>query len=178
MSKSLGNVIDPLDIIEKYGTDALRYFLAREVNTFEDSDITMERFKEAYNANLANGLGNLVSRIMKMAETHLQEPILLSTPTFDYKPAQEAFDTYNIQKVADLLWGYINALDVEIQKKEPFKMIKIDQEQAKKEIKNLVKQLWYISFYLEPFLPETSQKIKIAIQENKMPEKPLFPRID
>ncbi len=62
MSKSLGNVIDPLVIVKDYGTDALRYWLAREMNTFEDGDFTVERFKESYNANLANGLGNLVSR--------------------------------------------------------------------------------------------------------------------
>jgi len=69
MSKSLGNVISPFDIVNEYGTDALRYYVARELSTFEDSDVTMEKFKESYNANLANGIGNLTSRIMKMAVT-------------------------------------------------------------------------------------------------------------
>jgi methionyl-tRNA synthetase len=68
MSKSLGNVINPVTIVDEYGADALRYYLARHINPFEDSDFTMEKFKEAYNAGLANGLGNLVSRVMKMAE--------------------------------------------------------------------------------------------------------------
>src|SRR6185437_666432 len=72
MSKSLGNVIDPFTLVEEYGTDAVRYFLARHVHPFEDSDFTREQFKEVYNANLANGLGNLVARIMKLAETHLE----------------------------------------------------------------------------------------------------------
>ena len=67
MSKTLGNVVDPRDIAKEYGTDALRYFLLREVNSFEDSPFTLERFKEAYNSGLANGLGNLVSRVMTMA---------------------------------------------------------------------------------------------------------------
>src|SRR3989338_6974971 len=70
MSKSLGNVVNPSEIVKEYGTDALRYFLLREISPFEDSPFTMERFKDAYNANLANGLGNLVSRIMTMASTH------------------------------------------------------------------------------------------------------------
>ena len=69
MSKSLGNVASPAQIVSEYGTDALRYYLAREITPFEDGDFTMERFKEVYNANLANGLGNLVSRIMKLAVT-------------------------------------------------------------------------------------------------------------
>ncbi len=66
MSKSLGNVISPYDIVDEYGTDALRYYLLRHVHSFEDSDVTMEKFKIAYNADLANGLGNLVQRTMKM----------------------------------------------------------------------------------------------------------------
>jgi methionyl-tRNA synthetase len=75
MSKSLGNVVNPLDVINEYGTDALRYFVAREISPFEDSPFTIERFKSAYNTNLANGLGNLISRVMKMATTHLKQNI-------------------------------------------------------------------------------------------------------
>ncbi len=71
MAKSLGNVVSPIELVNEYGTDALRYFLAREVSSFEDSPFTIERFKTAYNSGLANGLGNLVSRVMKMASDHL-----------------------------------------------------------------------------------------------------------
>jgi len=67
MSKTLGNVVDPRDIVNEYGTDALRYFLLREISSFEDSPFTVERFKESYNSGLANGIGNLVSRIMTMS---------------------------------------------------------------------------------------------------------------
>jgi methionyl-tRNA synthetase len=73
MSKSLGNVISPYDVVNEYGTDALRYYVCRELSAFEDSDMTMEKFKESYNANLANGLGNLVSRIMKMAQDNIEK---------------------------------------------------------------------------------------------------------
>ena len=71
MSKSLGNVVDPREIVNEYGTDTLRYFLLREVSSFEDSPFTVERFKDAYNAGLANGLGNLSSRILTLSEKYL-----------------------------------------------------------------------------------------------------------
>src|SRR3990172_10269370 len=74
MSKSIGNVINPNEIVKEYGTDALRYFLLREISTFEDSPFTMERFKDAYNAGLANGLGNLTSRILTLSEKYLPAP--------------------------------------------------------------------------------------------------------
>src|SRR3989344_6067109 len=80
MSKSLGNVIDPIAIVDEYGVDALRYFLARHVHPFDDSDFTMERFKEAYNADLANGIGNLVARILTMSSQYLTETPVIPHP--------------------------------------------------------------------------------------------------
>ena len=68
MSKSLGNIISPYDLVKKYGTDATRYMLLRHINPMEDSDVTWERLDEWYTAHLTNGLGNLVARVMKLAE--------------------------------------------------------------------------------------------------------------
>ena len=73
MSKSLGNTVDPIELVAEYGTDALRYYLTREISPFEDTPFTKEMFKDAYNANLANGLGNLVSRVMTMSEKNIDE---------------------------------------------------------------------------------------------------------
>ncbi|MEK7135810.1 MAG: methionine--tRNA ligase, partial [Patescibacteria group bacterium] len=70
MSKSLGNIISPYDLVKKYGTDATRYMLLRHINPMEDSDVTWERLDEWYTAHLTNGLGNLVARVMKLAETY------------------------------------------------------------------------------------------------------------
>ena len=72
MSKSIGNVVNPYDVVEKYGVDALRYYVLAEVSMFEDSPCSMELIGASYNAKLANGLGNLTSRIMKMAVTNLE----------------------------------------------------------------------------------------------------------
>ncbi len=169
MSKSIGNVINPIDIVNEYGTDALRYYIAREFSPFEDSDITMEKFNIAYNANLANGIGNLTSRIMKMAEDNLNVPI----ETKQFKLPEEfksLLDKYEIQKSADFVWEKIAKLDGYIQKTEPFKLVKENPEKAKKIITELVQSLHEISILLTPFLPNTAGKIGEAIKENKKPE--------
>lgn len=179
MSKSLGNVIHPYEVVDEYGVDALRYFLTREVSSFEDSPFTMERFKEAYNAGLANGLGNLVSRIMKMAEANLDSFEIVEGDGF---PKVQFFDNqienFNIQAATEYIWGAIKTLDQEIQHKEPFKLIKVDKEEGVKVIQSMVTRLLSIAEMLKPILPETSEKIQRLIKENKSPETPLFLRKD
>ncbi len=177
MSKSIGNVVGPKEIINEYGTDALRYYLTREVNQFEDSDFTTERFKEAYNANLANGLGNLVSRIMKMASDNLDSPV--SIPEFENMEEYFSFlNNYEIKKAADYIWKMIGEIDLDIQQNEPFRLVKTDKEAGKKMIADLVVKLYSVARMLNPILPETSAKIKELIKSNKSPEKPLFLRKD
>lgn len=175
MSKTLGNVIDPRDIVKEYGTDALRYFLLREVGSFEDSPFTVERFKDAYNSGLANGLGNLVSRILTMSEKYLTEKVIL--PVYE-NDQSEYWDKYDIKTVMDLTWHLIGDLDQYIQKEQPFKVIKIDEQAGKEHIKILVQKLSIIARRLIPIMPETAEKIINLIKENKKPEQPLFLRKD
>ena len=175
MSKSIGNVVGPKELVEEYGIDALRYYLARHINPFEDSDFTIEKFKDAYNANLANGIGNLTARVMKLAETHLDAPVECDDQGFDKGSPLMNLDSYNIQKVMDEIWEHIGHVDILIQKEEPFKVVKEDKEKGVELIKILVTKLSTIAKDLEPILPETSKKIKNAVKQNKMPE-PLFIR--
>ncbi len=183
ISKSLGNVVDPLELVKEHGKDSLRYYLTREVATFEDSDFTMERFKDVYNANLANGLGNLLSRIMKMVTTHEIELDIASVKKEKiddsglYSVYYDALYNFKIGEAADEIWRLIGQCDKVIQEDEPFKLIKADPEKAKKILKYLGEELYRISRMLEPFLPETASKIQESIEENKMPEA-LFKRID
>jgi methionyl-tRNA synthetase len=184
MSKSLGNVINPLDVVKEYGTDALRYYVAREVSPFEDSPFTLEKFKEAYNANLANGIGNLTSRIMKMAETNsvvFDESIskeFSSSTEMDtlYKKQIKGFETYNIQQACDAVWDLISATDKIIQDSQPFKVIKTDKAAGEKIIKELIVRLEMIGTMLKPIMPATSGSILKCIKENKTPAAPLFMR--
>ncbi|MBI4121054.1 MAG: methionine--tRNA ligase [Parcubacteria group bacterium] len=179
MSKTIGNVIDPFALIEKYGTDALRYFFARDLPTFEDGDFTEEKFIASYNANLANGLGNLVARVMKLAETHLEAPVVLGKELLDEAERGE-YEThmkqFQIQKAADVIWGRLRELDEYVTRERPFEKVATDIDGAKKDITHLVQALAGIAHMLTPFLPETAEKIKTAIKENKKPET-LFQRI-
>lgn len=182
MSKSLGNTIDPLHIINKYGVDALRYFLLKEVSSFEDSPFTMDRFHDSYNSGLVNGLGNLVSRIMTMAENNgvSYQDYVVKDKNFHAFPGvpDESYNNFELSKVMNNIWVKMSGLDNYIQTEQPFKKIKINPEEAKSNIAYLCSQLFRIAFELEPLLPDTSKKIQELIKENKKPEAPLFPRID
>lgn len=181
MSKSAGNIIDPMALITEYGADAVRYYLLREVSQFEDGDITVEKFKEAYNANLANGLGNLASRILKMSESAGVKPGLPDKKEiFEDEKIKNLFekhlDNYRINETINGIWDEISETDKYIQDKKPFNLIKINESEAKKIIGELIIKLWRIATMLEIFLPESAEKIQKMIRENKMPEQPLFPR--
>lgn len=187
MSKTIGNVLLPEDFLSEYGVDALRYYLAREVSPTEDWDLTREKFKEVYNANLANGLGNLVSRTLKMAEqyfggkvsggaasvppihTHavvaeaLGELAGLNIPYLivnDILPRYHShMRAHEIHKAADAIWELIGYLDQFITDYEPFKLIKTDKETTEKVLWGLLYGLRTVSDMLVPFLPETAKKV-------------------
>ncbi len=177
MSKSLGNVINANDIVKEYGTDALRYFLLREISSFEDSPFTMERFKNAYNANLANGLGNLASRILTLSEKYLDKCPEIPKKS-DFTEYFSFFEKFDIKQATDYVWKEIGELDKSIQETEPFKVVKIDEIKGKELISNMVLRLYRIARMLNPIMPETNILLKKLIKENKKPEKPLFLRKD
>ena len=176
MSKSLGNVISPVDIVSEYGADALRYYFARELNPFEDSDFMMDKFKDIYNANLENGLGNLTSRIIKMSETYLKEPVKTEKKFEFPKEFFEHLEKFELNKAIDFICNKIGEMDSCIQKSQPFKAVKNNKEEGEKMITHLVRELNSIADLLQIFMPSTSENIKKAIRENKMPDKALFPR--
>lgn len=178
MSKSLGNVINPFDMVDKYGTEALRYFLMREITPFEDGDFTEERFREAYNSGLANGLGNLTSRILKMSESYFTESPVLGflDDRRDYPAGYDKLlKDYEFKSAMDYIWEVIASVDAEIQEKKPFSVFKTEPDSARKIVEELLKHLVVIAEMLAPFMPETSKNILEAIKQNKMPS-PLFLR--
>jgi methionyl-tRNA synthetase len=176
MSKSLGNAFNPYDVVKEYGTDALRYFLIREVSPFEDSPFTMERFKDSYNANLANGIGNLTSRLMNMIVTYDIDISGISFESIVNSEIEEGYNNFELNKVADIIWGEVAKLDQFIQVNEPFKKIKTDKEQAVRDLLYGAQILARIGVTLDPIMPETSHKIIMFLRERVKPESPLFLR--
>jgi len=176
MSKSLGNVISPYELVERYGTDATRYILLRHVHPTEDSDLTWEKMDEYYTANLVNGLGNLTARIMKMAETHLDRPIERPEISGLAPGYTEALDRYDFMSACDIVWQEVAKLDEKIAETEPFKLVKEDKPAAQKIIAELAHDLYLIGRMLHPIMPEANKVIKAAVLQNKKPEN-LFERL-
>ncbi len=176
MSKSLGNGFNPYDVVGEYGTDALRYFVLRELSAFEDSPFTMERFKEAYNANLANGIGNLTSRLMNMLVTYDIDISGISFEPIVSGDIEKGYQSFQLNKVTDVVWSEITRLDQFIQSTEPYKKIKIDKEQAVMDLLEATQVLARIAVTLAPLMPETSHKIIRLLKLREKPEVPLFLR--
>ena len=179
MSKSLGNVINPFEYVEKYGTDALRYFLLRYIPPFEDGDFTKEKFEEAYQADLANGLGNLVSRVAGLIEQNNVKIKLAKKPAVD-KDVSVALSQFNFNQALQQIWAKVAQLDGEISQVEPWALAKAGETKKLTTFLNqAANQLMVISQLLMPFLPETAVKIAKIFKAKKIKkDEPLFPRLN
>lgn len=172
MSKSVGNVVNPYDIVNKYGTDALRYWIGKEADPFEDTDFTWEKFNENYNANLANGLGNLVSRIAKLCETN---GVSVSKDGFEMsEKVVEFLENYKFNEALSYIWNEISDTDKLINLQKPWEL---KGEQLEVALKELILHIKQIAYNLRPFLPETSEKILSQFSGEIKSTSPLFPRI-
>ena len=162
----------------------MRYYLLRESSPFEDSPFTMEKFKEAYNAHLANGLGNLVSRVMKMAADGNVHPSFPSKEEIMDHPQigiKDVFEEYsrsrNANKALADAWSIVDNLNHLIDTTKPFNLLKNDISKAKEIIGLALVQLWYFTILIEPFMPKTSLLISDVVKKGTSVEKPIFPRI-
>ena len=179
MSKSVGNVIAPAEMVEKFGIDGTRYLLLSGGGNFgEDMDITWERLTEKYNADLANGLGNLVSRVVKLAEN--VESLDLEEANQDVAEIlgkEFAFfaETELLDQALPAIWSKIRNANIFIEDNKPWELAKTDEENFKHIVRSLIAQLYVIAAMLVPFMPETSAKIKTALETKKVD--PLFQRI-
>lgn len=171
MSKSLGNVVDPIEYVEKYGTDALRYFLLREVPSDDDGDFSHARFVDVFNSELANGLGNLVNRVTMMTEKYFggKAPaktdgsgvaeFVVETVTA-YKKNFANFDMRfaceNVLKLIDFANKYIDD-------KKPWAMAKEGNDELGDVMYNLIELLRFITVMMMPYIPEAAGKIALQI---------------
>ncbi len=180
ISKSLGNAIDPNDWVVKYGADAVRYFLLREIPFGQDGDVSEEKLKVRYNGDLANGLGNLFSRTTNMIEKYLEGdiPEFVKTPK-DLSESWEAFGSLQFSEGLVRIWEEIAWANQLIDKAKPWELVKTDQGKVKELLLNLAALLSDIAHKLSPIMPETSEKIRKVLESGdiKKPE-PLFQKME
>lgn len=182
MSKSLGNVIDPYELSEKYGSDALRYYLLAEIATFEDGDYSEAKFKLRYNADLANVLGNLASRISNLLEKNEIQTDLkidLTNPNFINCLAKfnQAMETYRFNEALQIIWDELRKSDEILSFKTPWKLE--DKQEISKILTPLAQTVLNLAYLLEPFLPKAAKVLQaefLVKQIKKTP--PLFKRLD
>lgn len=174
MSKSLGNVIDPIEYVEKYGTDAVRYYILAKFSSYEDSPISQKLFEEAYNSDLANGVGNLVARVSTMAQ-NMNLRIYESKNIRIGDEVVQATDNWDFNGAMAYIWKKIKEADTLINEREVWKLKGKEKE---KELTDLVNRLRQIGTDLSPFLPETAEKIlKIFAGPEIKKSEILFPRL-
>jgi len=193
MSKSLGNVIDPFELVNKYGTDPVRYFLLREIPPTEDGDFTYEKFEKRYNDDLAKGLGNLAARVLTMAEKKcktqnakckitIQDAKLKMFLEKVWLKYHQSLKDFKFNEALSAVWQLISFCDKYIEETRPWE----ESENQLLAINNLLLGLGNIARMLYPFLPETSEKIFQQLGINPKESEwcfkikkaaPLFPRI-
>lgn len=192
MSKSRGNFVDPSEITSRYGLDALRYFLFREVPFGADGDFSHSSFKQRYTSDLANDFGNLVSRSSSMVVKYMDGKISKSGFGRDFglikqteKLLEEADGfmlALQFDKVLEKAWSVFSLLNRSIDKHKPWAMAKENPDDLKDFLSQVVVCLEKSAGILYPFMPETSLKIKHQLggnpQNKVIKDKPLFPKID
>jgi len=161
MSKTLGNVIGIDEMIEKFGAEATRYLLMSGGKFGDDLDLTMERMINKYNSDLANGLGNLTSRVVKLSENlNLKNQ---SDKNILDEENERLMENFEIDKVLENIWKVIGEDNRYIEETKPWELAKNDENKFKEVMQKLYDDLSLISEMLTLFLPETAEKIKKAL---------------
>ncbi|MCK9186579.1 methionine--tRNA ligase [Candidatus Gracilibacteria bacterium] len=184
MSKSLGNVINPLEYVEKYGTEAMRYYLLKEIPTADDGDFSHKRFLEIFNSELANSMGNLVNRVVMMTERYcggkvparmhgekadfvgvdgagVYEQLMLLVDAY-----KAAFERFDLKVACEALVSIVNLGNKYIDDKKPWTMAKETPEKVPEVLYNLLELLRFVGILFYPILPECSVKILKQIGAN------------
>jgi methionyl-tRNA synthetase len=180
MSKSLGNVINPKDLVEKYGTDPVRYYLLSEIPTFADGDYSEEKFQFKYNADLANGLGNLAARCSNLIEKNGLKFELQADPALSDQGFWQNFNTkmtgYHLNEALQVIFAKVKESDEFLSAKTPWKLT--DKDEIAAVLKPVAQNLLNIAIALEPFLPKTGERLRAQFSAPEIKKgESLFPRL-
>jgi len=186
MSKTVGNVVDPNEIIDNFGVDAFRYFFSRHIPTLDDGDFTWEKFENAYNNELGNDLGNVIQRVASMI-TRYQAGVIGQAPQgeHDMSAYHEAMDALEFNKALDEVWQMVRSLNQYIENVKPWEVAKTIGTDAEAEahiseiLAFAVGAILQIGDLLVPFMPTTAEKIHKTFETGVIvpTEGVLFPKV-
>jgi methionyl-tRNA synthetase len=182
MSKSLGNVIAPSEIVEKYGADAFRYYFLRHIPSYDDGDFSWESFERAYNNELANELGNAVQRTAAMISKY-QGGLIGGVPDAEHDTADylEAIEACRFDRALDIVWDQVRGLNQFIDQEKPWEIAKTgDEDHLREVLANQVSDLLEIAELLQPFMPGAAAKIQGVFESGivRPLEGTLFPKLE
>ncbi len=180
IGKSLGNAIDPHLPIARYGADAVRYYLLRCISPWEDGDFSEDRLHLAYTQDLANNLGNLVSRLTTLCargDFHPTFPVAAPEAPDGY---HEALKGYTFDRALEILWHTLDELNQQIERTEPWKALKAGNTVTlHQQLAPWLLQLYAVAYWLQPLLPESSERVMAALTLKPIrAATPLFPRLE
>ena len=177
IGKSAGNAVDPFAVIERFGADAVRYYLLRAIPPFDDGDFSLTRLAALYEADLANGIGNLVSRLAALGEI-----IGYASPPRTDKPAPpddflKAVTAFKFDKALAALWAVVAEVNRNIEQQRPWELARQGDSRLKELLDLWLDRVWVLATWLQPFLPETCRGIQARLFSGPVHKvSPLFPR--
>lgn len=168
MSKTLGNVINPIEVVDRFGVDALRYYLLREIPSGRDGDFSDKLFVERYNADLANNLGNLVNRVHTLISRNNITDFTFNEFHEDYKTKVDEtwrkyisdMNKYNIHEAVFHVWRLIDFANKKVDEEKPWVLLKSDPAKAKPVLCNLLELIRHVSIMISPIIPRSSALIR------------------
>jgi len=161
ISKSLGNAIDPVELANEYGIDAIRYYLLKDIHFGEDGDFSNERLKARYENELANDLGNLLHRVLSMTEKYTEGkiPAKSNGEIKTWNDYDQALEEFRLHDSLEAVWSVIRDANKLIEQSKPWELAKTDLKKLNEILYNLLETLRHVGWMLLPIMPETAQKI-------------------
>ncbi|MBI4812752.1 methionine--tRNA ligase [Candidatus Falkowbacteria bacterium] len=177
MSKSVGNVIWPEQLVEKFGVDGARYLLMSSLAHGHDGDVSWEKMAEKYNTNLANGLGNLVSRVMNLAKG-FNIAVRDGSLKIKSEKARKLLDEIKLKEALDEIWKEVDWANKYVEETRLWELVKANKKEARKVLEELLAAIISVAESLKPFMPATAEKIIKILESGEMKKgEILFPRI-